>query len=590
MKVKRILCVILAMAVLLCGSSITSVSADTTDTKSNVTWNYDDKNYTLTISGNGDIGTLSDGYDNYPWKEFRDDIKTVIIGNGITTIREFTFDFLCDLTSVTIPNTVTLIEGSAFRSCHELKSITIPKSVKYLGETVFEHCNNLTNIIVDKDNKYYSSLNGNVYNKNKTKLIEYCYGKKNSSFTVPNTVKTIGKRSLCNNPNLKSIKISNSVTTIGSYALTYCENLENISLGNSVTTIKSVAFGYCPKLKSMYFPKSVKKLEYSIFANCSGLEKITVAKDNPYFASIDDNLYSKNKTTLVKYCGNKSATSFTIPSYVKVLESGSFSGCNNLVYLNIPNTVEDMAIAVNNCPKLKTVKISNKIKHIYSNFYDCENIENVYIPCSVEEITYSFSNSKKIKNVYFEGSKAQWNKINESENLNNATIHYTINDNQVYVKTFLKNATINNKKEIVTIGSKHKVKITPKKGYKLTNVSVNYEYLNFPYGKVPFNSNCCNINFNINDHNLFITAIAKKIQTISAKSFVKKKGCKPFNINAKAKTKLTYTSSNKNVATVNSKGKITVKKVGKATITIKAKENSTYTSATKKITVTVKKK
>lgn len=76
-------------------------------------------------------------------------------------------------------------------------------------------------------------------------------------------------------------------------------------------------------------------------------------------------------------------------------------------------------------------------------------------------------------------------------------------------------------------------------------------------------------------------------QKITAKSFKKTYGNKAFNIGAKAKTKLSYKSSNRNVATVSSTGRVTLKGPGKATITITAAATSDYKAATKKITVTV---
>lgn len=109
--------------------------------------------------------------------------------------------------------------------------------------------------------------------------------------------------------------------------------------------------------------------------------------------------------------------------------------------------------------------------------------------------------------------------------------------------------------------------------------------------KAPFNNKSCNIKISKVNGDITIFAKSKKSQTISVKkSFTKKRGCKPFYLKAKAKTKLTYSSSNKKVATVNSKGKVTVKRVGKTTITIKAISSSTYVSDTKRIAVTVKKK
>ncbi len=88
---------------------------------------------------------------------------------------------------------------------------------------------------------------------------------------------------------------------------------------------------------------------------------------------------------------------------------------------------------------------------------------------------------------------------------------------------------------------------------------------------------------------IIITVKEPKKQTIKTakSSYAKTVGAKAFKLNAKANTKLTYTSSNKKVATVDKNGKVTIKKAGTAVITIKAAANDKYQASTKKITIKV---
>lgn len=79
-------------------------------------------------------------------------------------------------------------------------------------------------------------------------------------------------------------------------------------------------------------------------------------------------------------------------------------------------------------------------------------------------------------------------------------------------------------------------------------------------------------------------------QTISANNITKTYGNKPFNLNAKAKTKLSYASGGKNVATVSKTGRVTLKGPGRAVITITAEATDRYNAASRKITITVKPK
>lgn len=640
MKIKRILCVILAMTVLLCGG-VTSVSADTTDnnvvsadTTSNVTWNYDSKTSTLTFFGEGDIGELMDTSET-PWEKYENDIQYINLTENVFSSKEKLF-------------------------------------LKYP---------NLVSIDVDKNNPYYTSENGVLFNKNKTELVVYPACKNDSTHVVPSTVKTIGDYSFytCNKlekitipngvkkiptscfekcKNLKSVVLPNSIIEISSYAFEDCENLTNITIPNNVKVINFRAFKNCTNLKSIYIPKTTTTLYNETFSNCTGLESINIDRNNKKYTSVSGVLFDKKKVTLIQYPSSKRATSFTVPNTVKTIESeafscskylksvtiqnsvtdlgsdtftycvnlekvtlpnsikviknGVFSNCTKLKYINIPNSVKEIQYyAFSHCESLKSIVIPNSVTYIgQGTFQECSNLVTVTIPNSVSYIDYScFFSDDKLKNIYYKGSEVQWysimicysynNPYEEDKDLYmgddkefnigvNATIHFELKDNEVYVRKSLSNVNTSNKNNIISRDKAYSTKLTPKKGYAITSVSVT---MNGKSIKTSFNGKSCNIKISKVNGDITIFAKAKKIQTISVKkSFTKKKGCKPFYLKAKAKTKLTYTSSNKKVATVNSKGKVTVKKVGKTTITIRTKGNSNYLSATKKITVTVKKK
>lgn len=638
MKIKRILCVILAMTVLLCGGVITSVSADTTtvstDTKSDVAWNYDSTTATLTFSGEGDIDELINDSDT-PWKKYINDIQYIKVTENVFSSKE----------------------------------------------KVFSKYPNLISIDVDKNNPYYTSENGILFNKDKTELFVYPTCKTGNTYIVPSSVKTVGDYSFytCNQlekitipngvkeiptscfekcKNLKSVVLPNSILDISFSAFEDCENLANINIPNNVKVINFRAFGNCTSLKSIYIPKSTTTLYNETFSDCAGLESINVDKNNKKYTSASGVFYDKKKVTLIQYPSSKKATSFTVPNTVKTIESeafsyskylklvtiqnsvtdlgsdafsscvnlekvtlpnsikvikdGIFSNCINLKYINIPNSVKEIQYdAFYHCESLKSVVIPNSVTYIgQSVFEECSNLETVTIPNSVSYIDYScFFSDDKLKDIYYKGSKVQWysimicysynNPYDEDKDLYmgdfkefnigvNATTHFELKDNEVYVRKSLSNVNTSNKNNIINKDKAYSTKLTPKKGYAITGVSVT---MNGKTIKTSFNGKSCNIKISKVNGDISIYAKAKKIQTISVKkSFTKKKGSKPFYLKAKAKTKLTYSSSNKKVATVNSKGKVTVKKVGKTTITIRTKGNSNYLSATKKISITVKKK
>ena len=213
----------------------------------NLTWTLDDDG-TLTIMGKGDMTSA-------PWREGddRDLITSVIIKNGVTSISDWAFLDCSNLISVTIPDSVTSIGLAAFSSCSNLTEITIPNSVINIDKHAFQHCISLTSINVDIGNPNFSSVDGNLFSKDKTQLLHYAIGKPGKHYTIPDGVKTIGINVFTCSDSLTSITIPDSVTTIRDYAFRYCRRLTSVIIPDSVTTIGAYAFDQCDNLTDVYY-------------------------------------------------------------------------------------------------------------------------------------------------------------------------------------------------------------------------------------------------------------------------------------------------------------------------------------------------
>ena len=183
-----------------------------------VEWSIDEKG-TLYWSG-GNVN--EDGYsleDEIPWYEQKDKIKNVIIGEGVDYISNYTFMY-----------------------CENLETITIPANVKSIGSFTFFGCDNLKYINIEENNSNYISMDGVLFNKNKTEIVIYPNAKE-GKYEIPKTVTVIGENAFRECYKLSDLVIPDSVTTIKAYAFFDCTNLLNVTIPRSVKKMDSCGLG-----------------------------------------------------------------------------------------------------------------------------------------------------------------------------------------------------------------------------------------------------------------------------------------------------------------------------------------------------------
>jgi hypothetical protein len=280
----------------------------------------------------------------------------ITIPNSVTSIGDIAFSACWSLTSVTIPNSVTSIGDRAFSSCFSLTGITIPNSVTSIGDGAFSSCESLAAITVDVANISYSSQDGVLYNKGKTTLIQYPAKKNTTSFTIPN-----------------------SVTSIGYGAFSSCFSLTGITIPNSVTSIGMDAFFYGTSLAT-----------------------ITVDAANTAYSSQDGVLYNKDKTTLIRYPEGKTGDSFTIPNSVTSIGVDAFSR-TSLTSVTIPNSVTSIGEgAFDHCDSLTSVSIPNSVTSIGNWAFNRTSLTSITIPNNVTSIgDYAFYYCDSLTSVTF---------------------------------------------------------------------------------------------------------------------------------------------------------------------------------------------
>lgn len=223
--------------------------------------------------------------------------------------------------SYTIPSSVTGIWMRAFSGCRGLTAVTIPSSVTSIGEYAFSGCTSLISIAVDAANASYDSVDGVLFNKNHSSLIQ-CPTSRGGSYTISNTVISIGNGAFFGCDNLTSVTIPSSVKSIGSGAFSGCSGLTSVTIPSSVTNIEEYAFQGCSGLTSVTIPHSLTTIREWAFSGCSKLTGVTIPS---------------NVTRIEgwAFCDCTGLTNVAIPRSVIGIGESAFYGCSGLTNANL---------------------------------------------------------------------------------------------------------------------------------------------------------------------------------------------------------------------------------------------------------------
>jgi len=296
----------------------------------NLTWTLTSDGV-LNIEGSGPMANYDPPYftgPQIPWGSHIDKIKTLSIGNSVTTIGSYILWGCWSVTSISIGNSVTIIGKGAFQKCKNIKSITIPNSVITIDEESFDSCTSLT-----------------------------------GTLTIPNSVTKIGKSAFC-----------------------YCVDLTSVLIGNSVRTIGSQTFYGCEKIKTITIPSSVTTIGSKSFQGCYELTEIIVNGNNPNYCSNNGILYNKIQDTLIQ-CPAGKIGEINILNSVSTIEEYAFFGCSKITSLIIGNSVNRIGqVAFSYCSGLKSIKSYAIVPPTtsFNTFVGVPKTIPISVPCNSE--------------------------------------------------------------------------------------------------------------------------------------------------------------------------------------------------------------
>ena len=400
-------------------------------------------------------------------------LTSVYISNNVTEIGYGAFYGCKSLVSFTVPTNVTEIYPGTFSGCSSLKVFTLNSKLRYFGEfcvwstgwaavdtdnddyaqysSPFSYDSSIETFVVPSDNNSFTSVNGVLYNKSVTVLLEYPKGR-SGSYVMPETVRAVNQHAFRNCKQLTDITLSDDLAIDGDFS--GCSELGEIVIGKKLSPVR----GEPDKLS---------------FGNVD-VARFVVNTENEEYTSIDGVLYSKNSDgslSMVRFPTKSTQTKYVINNNCSVIKSNAFYGCSGLTSVTIPNSVNSIenhalegtswyntwynsqpnglvyagkvaykykgtmadnssvvleegttgiaAYAFNGCMGLTSITIPNSVITIGDDaFYGCKGLTSVVIPNNVTEIGNSAFVNTSLTSVtvksnnppYMHQSFSTWNK------------------------------------------------------------------------------------------------------------------------------------------------------------------------------------
>lgn len=345
-------------------------------------------------------------------------IQTVTIPSSVTNIGTKAFEnskYLTDIYFDVDEGDELLVGDGAFNGCTALKSLTIPARYKAFSPTVLGDNASIDNVIVADDHETYSSVNGLLCNKDGDTLI-YCPSGRRGALRIPAGIRTIGEEAFKDCKNLTSVVIPAFVTKIEKNAFLNCAKLTTVtfaggnSLGNALTVAENAflncaslsrvtfennsnvvalgdsAFSGCSRLTSIKLPATVKDMTAGLFTGCTNLVSVEVDENNQYFATENNVLYNKAITRIIYYSAAITAKTFVMPETVETIDANLFKG-------NV---------------SLEKVVIGKNIKEIGNNAFESSAVKTiVFVKGGTNELTigeYAFASCSALKGIYVANS------------------------------------------------------------------------------------------------------------------------------------------------------------------------------------------
>lgn len=376
-------------------SELTGESGGTAGEKASISYSFDEATGTLTLTGKGRMPDYN-GQNMAPWSSYSNTAKKIVVGEGITYLGEVAFWEFDSAQTAVLPSTLKEIGTAAFGNCSSLTEVNLPEGLEKINDYAFQNtyvesirlpstlkelsalfawgcC--AQEVTAASGNPFFASSDGVLFTKDMTKLLYYPRKRPGNSYTIPESVKTVGENAFIEAEVLQ-ITIPSSVAKLetGCFSGSW---IEALVIPDSVKEMGDYICESCTKLVSVQIGNGLKGLGYRAFYGAYNLEKVKFGKGLAY---IDQLAFG--------YCG--ALRQIVIPEGVEYIKNGAFGECG-----------------------LESVQFPSTLKEIwYQGFFNCSNLKEIAFPeglRAINRLAFYGTGIKKVtlpKSVTFVGEEA----------------------------------------------------------------------------------------------------------------------------------------------------------------------------------------